>query len=620
MTAEPAHARGGRRRRARVGLDRGDLLRRLPALLALGGLIAAGVAADGGDAGGDPSTGVTPAAVPAHRLMPVAAAGDGGATWYCAAGTAGDDGAELSPAAPVAGAADEGSEGGDGPGERALTADHVVVVTNTGAEGRTAVVTVVGGDVARAAGPAAATPGEPVVQELEVPAHGQATLRLGDVVDAPLAAAVVEVDGGDVAVEHRVRGDHGADAVPCSTSPSPRWHLAWGATTRDAVHLVVLFNPFPSPAIVDAVFMTESGAREPVRFQGLPVPARSVVGVELGDDVRRAERVSATVEVRSGSIVVEHVQVYDGSLGRRGVSLTPGAPGPGTTWVFAGGEAAVPVPATPPPGGDDGEDDGDRDEDAGDAEDGDEDGGSEEAAPDEPVPAEQIVVYNPGGERAEVDVSVVPVADEPQPVPPPFGLSIRAGGHQVVDLGAEARVPADLPHVTVVRSTNGVPVVAQRVTVDRGPEVRPPGARRPVRRSEVTATLGARVAAPTWHVPAVAEVAADGATVAVAVYNPDPARAVEARLVGDGAGDVVGDLDPVEVPPGGRATVEVDAEAVPDLAWAVVEADGPVVVERVVRLLDGRRASAGPGVPVGEGAVRLDDLAARGPLGGESGG
>src|SRR5690606_33805807 len=159
VTAEPAHARGGRRRRARVGLDRGALLRRLPALLALGGLIAAGVAADGGDAGGDPSTGVTPAAVPAHRLMPVAAAGDGGATWYCAAGTAGDDGAELSPAAPVAGAADEGSEGGDGPGERALTADHVVVVTNTGAEGRTAVVTVVGGDVARAAGPAAATPG-----------------------------------------------------------------------------------------------------------------------------------------------------------------------------------------------------------------------------------------------------------------------------------------------------------------------------------------------------------------------------------------------------------------------------------------------------------------------------
>ncbi|MFS8480841.1 MAG: DUF5719 family protein [Acidimicrobiia bacterium] len=660
MTGEPAHVRGGRRRRPRVGLDRHALVRRVPALLALGGLLLAGVATDRGGAGGEPAREAAPGAGPVHRLMPVAPAGDGGSTWYCAAGTARDDGAELSPAASAAagagdeadedgldeggsdggadggeqapgddeedGAAGEDGEDGDGPARRTLTADHTVVVTNASDERRTAVVTVVGGDVARAAGPAPAPAGEPVVEELTVPAHGQAALRLGDVVDAPLAAAVVEVDGGAVVVEHRVAGGHGADAAPCSTTPSPRWHLAWGATTRDAVDLVVLFNPFPSPAIVDATFTTESGSREPVRFQGFPVPARSVVGVDLGDDVRRAERVSATLEVRSGSVVVEHVQAYDGSLGRRGMALTPGAPGAGTTWVFAAGEAAAPSPATPPPGGQD-RDEGEEGED-GAAEGGDGAGGEgEDEAPDlpseEPVPAEQVVVFNPTDERAEVDVSVVPVGDEPQPVPPPFGLSIRAGGHQVVDLGAEDRVPADLPHVTIVRSTNGVPVVAQRVTVDRGPEIRPPGSRRPVRRSELTVALGARVAAPTWHLPDVAGVAGeDDAAVEVAVHNPDPARAVEARLVGggDGAGDALGDLEPLAVPPGGQVVVELDAEAAAAVAWAVVEADGPVVVERVVRMPDGRRRSAGPGVPVGEGAVPLDELAARGPLGGESGG
>ena len=44
-------------------------------------------------------------------------------------------------------------------------------------------------------------------------------------------------------------------------------------------------------------------------------------------------------------------------------------------------------------------------------------GEGEDEAPDlpseEPFPAEQVVVFNPTDERAEVDVSVVPVGDEP---------------------------------------------------------------------------------------------------------------------------------------------------------------------------------------------------------------
>src|SRR5690606_41245006 len=113
-----------------------------------------------------------------------------------------------------------------------------------------------------------------------------------------------------------------------------------------------------------------------------------------------------------------------------------------------------------------------------------------------------------------------------------------------------------------------------------------------------------------------------GAAAEAAGHGPGPARAGEGRLVGggDGAGGAVGDLEPLAVPPGGQVVVELDAEAAAAVAWAVVEADGPVVVERVVRMPDGRRRSAGPGVPVGEGAVPLDELAARGRLGGESGG
>src|SRR5690606_35333109 len=62
VTGEPAHVRGGRRRRPRVGLDRHALVRRVPALLALGGLLLAGVATDRGGAGGEPAREAAPGA------------------------------------------------------------------------------------------------------------------------------------------------------------------------------------------------------------------------------------------------------------------------------------------------------------------------------------------------------------------------------------------------------------------------------------------------------------------------------------------------------------------------------------------------------------------------------
>ena len=624
---EAAHAHGGRATRSVERTDRRTGLIRLGVLAGLAALLATAVFVDDER---DAALGGASAPERVAALMPMSAPADARAsTWYCAAGTAVEDG----------------------------MADHTVTMLNPTDDSLVATVTVFAGDMVGGSDPA--TPHQPPTsREVDLPAGEEVALRLAEMVEAPLAAALVEVRGGDVSVEHHVAGPHGADSAPCPTLAAPTWHLAWGATTRDARDVVVLFNPFPSSATVDAVFATEEGGREPVRLQGLPVPAGSVVGVDLGDDVTRSEQVSATFEARSGNVVVEHLQEYDGSLEVRGLSLTPAVSSTGETWVFADGGASGAAPVTPPPdaevegdedaSAEDGDGDEEPDDDTDDADDAaaeDDEPADDEPADDEEITTERIVLYNPGDERAEVDVQVMPAADEEAddagPAPQPFGLSLGPGRYEVLDLGAEERIPAGVPHTTVVRSTNGVGVVAQRVTADRGPlpRRRSPNAAQPPRPSEISATTGSRVAAPVWRFMGLGDPGDDSSTVSFVVYNPDPDATVEVSLdllpdeaaaedtdgAATAAEDTTGDdtagdsgddglTRPVRVGPGAREVFELDAELAAAATAAIVRAEGPVVAERIVRLGDGRRRASGGGVPAAEGAVPLDRLADDGLL------
>ncbi len=521
---------------------------RLPFVALVGGAVGCAVAfggIDGEPAGEGGSARATASAVG----MPVVADADAPtSTWYCAAGTGEQDG----------------------------MADHTVAIFNPSDTPVDATVTVYGGAVSPAPSPSAAA--EPVVREVSIAAGDQVELRLGDVVAAPLVAALVEADGGAVAVEHRVAGPHGSDAGPCASGASLVWHFASGATTRDAREVVVLFNPFPTEATVDVVFDTEDGAREPVRFQGFPVPARSVVGVDIGDDVTRKEQVSMTLRVRTGRVVAERLQQFDGILGTEGLSLALGAPEAATTWAFADGVVGEGT-------------------------------------------TERIAVYNPGETRAEVDVSVLPTTREPAPAPQPFRLSIKPGDFAVVDYADEDRVPRDAAHATVVHATNGAPVVVERIltqTVDAedGEEA-----------SDVVSGPGAVLAARTWTFPstsvsddgAEADADEDGPPARFVVFNPDRERSAHVSLhaVENGRDTEVDDARDVEVPPGGRVTLvagpSVDA---PGTAF-VVEADAAVMAERLVVTPDRLRVAMSVGIPSLDRSVPLAELAAHGELAGQ---
>jgi hypothetical protein len=523
---------------------------RLPVIVLLTAAVGAAVwhASTEEDRGTAAAGAVDAAAADSASGMPaVAGAGALASTWYCAAGT--------------------GDAGG--------MADHSVTVFNPGDKSVGVTVTVYGGVLASSspttaevaeAPPTAPPPGARV---FSLPERGRVELRLGDLVPAPLVAALVEADGGPVAVEHRVTGPHGVDVGPCASATAPVWHLASGATTRDAREVLVLFNPFPTDAIVDVTFDTDAGSREPVRFQGFPVAAGTVVGVDIGDDVARESQVSATLRTRAGRVVAERLQEFDGSLGPEGLAVALGVPEAATAWAFPDG--AVDDSRT-----------------------------------------ERIVVYNPGGERAEVEVRVLPTSDEPAPAPQPFRLSIRAGTFAVVDYGAEDRVAPGVEHATVVRSTNGVPVVAERVTThawepgatdddtaDEEGDGDGDGDGEDSAGSDVAAGPGAVVAATRWAFPS----SVDGDGLSFVVFNPDPDRSVRVTLLAV-AGGHTGDASSagaVEVPPGGRVTLAGGAAG----AARVVESGAPVVVERGELGEDGLRLATGPGIPSVGGAIPL---------------
>src|SRR6202011_5703649 len=97
-----------------------------------------------------------------------------------------------------------------------------------------------------------------------------------------------------------------------------------------------LLNPYPEDAIVDLRFVTEQGVESPAGFQGIVVPARSLLGVDVGTHLRRRARVATTVSARAGRVVAWKTQV---------INPMPPPPAPG-----AAGQPAPPptdVPRAP---------------------------------------------------------------------------------------------------------------------------------------------------------------------------------------------------------------------------------------------------------------------------------
>jgi hypothetical protein len=408
----------------------------------------------------------------------------------------------------------------------------------------------------------------PAPKAIDVPAQSRVELSLRELVKAPLASAIVEVDGGEVAVEHQIttlEEGGGRATAPCSATAARSWSFPWGVTSRGARELLVFMNPFPDDATVTIDFATDEGTRQTLRFQNFVVPGRSVVGAFVDEDVTRKAQVSAQVHVGSGRLVVDRIQTFNGTdPALEGITLGLGAPQLAEVWTFPFGIL---------------------------------DKGS----------TEQIVVFNPSDDVAELEVEARLDDPDTNGVPEPFEVTVAPHRYAIVDLAepdlevTEAtprRIPDGVGHSIFVRSLNGVAVAAEKVMTRAEPQSN----------LGVAATLGSPLAAPTWLLPAGG--VSDERAELVAVLNGSTTKSVHVSIDGmaDGRRLEIQDLQDIEIPPGGHTAISmgfhVDLEELP----LVVTADGPVVVERGFFRRNGRGISLSMGIPIDHHVVWFDPL------------
>jgi hypothetical protein len=405
------------------------------------------------------------------------------------------------------------------------SAAGTLIVANPSATAVAVVVTAVPGS------------GAPVVSDRVIAPYSRTFLRLQDLAPGGYTAATVVFEGSGGAVEEEVQGRLGDSIAPCASTSSDRWYFPTGATDDNASEYLSLYNPYPQPAIADLSFETDQGPFNPDAFQAIVVPGGGFNVVDIGARVRSRTAVSTTVDVRSGRLVVAELQELSNlsRSGPRGLALTLGTPAPRTTWYFADGRVNSGV-------------------------------------------TERFDVFNPGTTDAEV--SAAPTLD--QGTADPFDLTVPPQATVSLEVDQQARIPPGIGEAWVLTSTNGVPVVAERVIVSRPP----------TSTTGIADATGAAAPARRWVFAAGS--AALGADERVVVFDPG-GQPAHVSVTGGSDGHAA-TLRTLDVAPGARAEVDIGQVDPGAVVVLDVTADVPVVVEREQFGAGGTGLSNGTGI------------------------
>lgn len=169
--------------------------------------------------------------------------------------------------------------------------------------------------------------------EVDIEPRGRVLLQPSEAVpDAEWVGVMVETTGADVVVEQLVNAAQGVGRSPCLTRTADSWIVSNGAT-RSAVEgerfVVMLLNPFPDVAVVDIELVADVGRDS---IDGLVVPAQRVAAVDITSEVTVASTVAAFIDVVSGRVAASWIQVADGPIAGRGIRTAPAVPGAAGLW------------------------------------------------------------------------------------------------------------------------------------------------------------------------------------------------------------------------------------------------------------------------------------------------
>jgi len=183
------------------------------------------------------------------------------------------------------------------------------------------------------------------VQRETVASAGSLAIRIpGDLIppnsSEVFVSALVELDRPGAMVIQVLLDRTGRSFISCAEGVAAQWHFPSGTTTSDANFVLGLFNPFQDSAVVDVEFATDEGLRTPTAYAGLIVAPNSALYLDVGSEAPRWPQLATSVRARSGQLAAAKLQIFDGTRGISGASITLGAPTLEQQWLFPLGSAA----------------------------------------------------------------------------------------------------------------------------------------------------------------------------------------------------------------------------------------------------------------------------------------
>lgn len=346
------------------------------------------------------------------------------------------------------------------------------------------------------------------------------------------------------------------DGVPAATvaggCPGP-WSATWfipGLSTAGGDEARIrLTNVYEGAATVALRFPSPTGVEEPLILRNVTVPGRSVREIVVNDVLPERADLAAVVEVLSGRISVEGVQVARAAIGGiDGASLLAAAPAAREDWT-------IPWLAS----------DGER--------------------------TSWVWVYNPDERTAAVELTLH--TEDGGVVPEGLAeVTLGAGEHTRIDLSGTFPEGTDVAALTA--RSNGVPVVVSGATVLGADDPQDTG---------VTVQLGVEADA-SW---VVAGTDAARRSESLQLVNPTGAAATVDVVLFDGTEVVRAPaLQGVQIEAGARVALSLDEAIGASDSWSaqVTASTGEIVVGRV--------GARGEGPPGGASEVDVDEGADEG--------
>ena len=376
--------------------------------------------------------------------------------------------------------------------------------------------------------------GSQVDVPLNVNAYSRATFNPGNVVDSEYASVLLQIEGGGVAVENGVRDGNGESSTPCSADGSSTWYTADGSTDS-ADEKLALFNPFSDVAIVDVAASTDAGRAEPDEFRGIVINPRSTHIVNLGDQMRRRQWISASVEARRGRLVVGQLQT--GNVREvPGISLSLAVPSVQRDITLPSGVVSEGT-------------------------------------------TDRVTLYNPSNDEVNVVVRVVP-DNGAEPVELPTIVPAQSRFARLLE--TETSIPRDVRTSVRVLTADGNGIVASRTTTAVAPS----------RFTGYTISNGSPVAATRWAFGAF-DATDPKDSWAWITNNSTEATEVRVAVLGEGT---VTEVAKLMSEPGKPLAVHVDG--LPGAAGKAVlfEADREIFVQRQTVAFPGATLTSAPAV------------------------